>query len=30
MVTKLFGHNKEEAAGEWRKLCNKRLRDLYL
>ena len=30
VATELFGPNREEAAGDWRKLCNKGLRDLYL
>jgi len=30
VVAKLFGPNREEAAGDGRKLCNKGLRDLYL
>jgi hypothetical protein len=30
VVTKLFGPNREEATGDWRKLRNEGLRDLYL
>ena len=29
MLTRIFGHNRDEVTGEWRKLHNEELNDLY-
>jgi hypothetical protein len=28
-LRRIFGHNREEVAGDWRKLCNVGLRNFY-
>jgi len=29
VLTRIFGHNRDEVTGEWRKLHNEELNDLY-